>query len=1033
MTVDVATENQTNVSWQSLLPAAKALFEARAFSEAEAAYQEIIEAVPKHLVANLGASRCARERGDRSASLAYLNAAALEHPAHVGLQMERATDLQALLCIDEAEATYKSVIEIVPDHTPAYRALGHCARRRGDRRASMHILRSAIKAVPADPWLRIELATDLRELGELDAAEEACRQALALAPCNAQAHIGLGQCARRRGDRRASLHMLRSAITAVPADPWLRIELATDLRELGELDAAEEACRQALALAPRNAQAHIGLGQCARRRGDRRASTHILRSAITAVPADPWLRIELATDLRELGELDAAEEACRQALALAPSNAQAHIGLGQCARRRGDRRASARILRSAMTAVPADPWLRIELAADLRELGLLDEAEANYFEVLSMSSTNVHAHLGLGICARIRGDRASALAHFRTANRLNPNNAAPLLEIALEQREAGDAEDALQTAREVLVCHPTNGQAAMSIGFTERYRGSHSSALDAFRVAHSINPGQAGPLVAMAQQARLLNRQEDYDRYLAQAASVEPGNVSVIVLLAETAILAADFDTALKIYKRAIDQDTGRLEFHLGVAEALASIGKVDEALAELASLQEARGAISAIYSKRLSLLRRSGHFIAARRLAIEATTVAPHAFQNWVQRFYSELQLASKTDLEKYLGQVRASDVHQRATLACLNGLFQESQWQYQQALDFYAEAADLNPNDSAVHQHLARVKTLTFDLEGARRHLRKFSQMTSYKIKLQQKSCNISQSLYGQILEEFSLDRKLAEALRRLQDVQPSTRIGELYRYILEYPDSTAVAIGLMVALRQAGTFSWTPGIPLGGLKCIPQSVIQFWDSEDPPQDVTGLMRSWQELNPEFFYKLLNEKTATQYLARRHPPQVLKAFQTVSEPARKSDIFRLAWLALEGGVYVDADDRCLAPLNAILPNDAELVLYQEDVCSIGNNFIAARPGHPVIQEALQLAVQAIHRGDVDNVWLSSGPGLLTRVLAEHLATLAKNQVRMPAGILILNLQRIFHHIAMHCTLGYKHSVRHWVVGAFTKRRSAT
>ena len=67
------------------------------------------------------------------------------------------------------------------------------------------------------------------------------------------------------------------------------------------------------------------------------------------------------------------------------------------------------------------------------------------------------------------------------------------------------------------------------------------------------------------------------------------------------------------------------------------------------------------------------------------------------------------------------------------------------------------------------------------------------------------------------------------------------------------------------------------------------------------------------------------------------------------------------------------LSRLTTILQVEAPtLVVHQEDYGSIGNNFIAATPDHPVLIRALEMATIAIKRGDTDLVWLSTGPGLL-------------------------------------------------------------
>jgi tetratricopeptide (TPR) repeat protein len=932
----------------------------------------------------------------------------------------------------EAEAAYRATLEDVPQQLSANIGASRCARKRGDREASVAYLVTVLSANPTNISLRIELATDLRELGQLDAAEEQGRQAVALAPRNIYTHLSLGHCARKRGDRPAAMAIFQSAVAIAPSEPAPRIELAAELRELGQLEAAEEQCRQALALASGNVYAHLGLGHCARKRGDRAAAMAIFQTAVALAPSEPAPRIELAADLRELGQLEAAEEQCRQALALASGNVYAHLCLGHCARKRGDRLAAMAIFQTAAALAPSEPAPRIELAADLRELGQLDAAEEQCRQALALAPSYLYAHLGLGHCARKRGDRRAAMAWFQLASRANPREAAPWLEIAVEQRDAGDPDAAIRTARDVLANDPYNPQAWMSIGMSERYACRHEAALAAFSEANHASPTNAASLVEMAVEHRMLGRQAACNELLAKAFTCDPTNVTVIHLLAEQAMLACDAVATEAIYAKALEAQPGELAFHLGIAEARARQGKLAEGLAALAALDESRGPAPAISAKRISLMHQSGDYFGALHLATQETALAPHAFDHWVQRFSLEIFVGSNVEIESCLSHLHPGTLHQRATVAHLHGIFAEGQWRYADAIRYYDMAAGMNPSDNGIQHSLVRSKLLTFDLAGAQRHLRRFCDRTAYITRLQKKSPNMSQSLYGQLLEDFSLDHALAGSLAATQTIPPWLRIPALRRAVLNNPDSTGAAIALMIAVRQAGAFARVVDHPSEPDSPISKRIMQFWDSEDLPPDVDRLMRSWGDRNPDHTIHVFSDRTARDYLKRRHPNSVLAAYRRIQEAAQKSDIFRLAWLAAEGGVYADADDRSLRPLATVIPGNADLVMYQEDVASIGNNFIAARPGHPVIVQALTRAVEAINRGDTDNVWLSTGPALLTRALATHLATSDTDQLAVPKGIHVLDRRNLNHAVAMNCMLGYKNSQRNWANSVFAKRRRA-
>jgi hypothetical protein len=311
----------------------------------------------------------------------------------------------------------------------------------------------------------------------------------------------------------------------------------------------------------------------------------------------------------------------------------------------------------------------------------------------------------------------------------------------------------------------------------------------------------------------------------------------------------------------------------------------------------------------------------------------------------------------------------------------------------------------------------------------LRIFCEQTAPATRLQGKSLNISQSHFGQIIDEYSMDGPLLAELAALQEQPPDLRAAGLLTIVRSQPDSTAAAISLMVALRQAGRLALAARCPAADA-VLPRCLAQFWDTPAPPADVTALMATWREKNPAIETARFDDAAARTFLRAHLPRPVLTAYLRVREPAQKADIFRLAYLTAQGGIYADADDRCLRPLEDLLEGGPELVLYQEDHGTLGNNFIAARAGHPVLAHALSLAVHAINRGDTDNVWLATGPGLLTRAFAWFLAQRGTDGV-LPPGVFVLDRRELFRVIAIHCSAGYKKTERHWSNSAFGRRRA--
>jgi tetratricopeptide (TPR) repeat protein len=91
------------------------------------------------------------------------------------------------------------------------------------------------------------------------------------------------------------------------------------------------------------------------------------------------------------------------------------LARGYAARRANDRQTALASFKQAMAIDPRDIRARLEIAAELREMSRLDEAEVGYQAVLAEQPNQLQALLGLGYCARRRGDRVAALAHFQAA------------------------------------------------------------------------------------------------------------------------------------------------------------------------------------------------------------------------------------------------------------------------------------------------------------------------------------------------------------------------------------------------------------------------------------------------------------------------------------------------------------------------------------------------------------------------------------------------------------------------------------------
>jgi mannosyltransferase OCH1-like enzyme len=203
-----------------------------------------------------------------------------------------------------------------------------------------------------------------------------------------------------------------------------------------------------------------------------------------------------------------------------------------------------------------------------------------------------------------------------------------------------------------------------------------------------------------------------------------------------------------------------------------------------------------------------------------------------------------------------------------------------------------------------------------------------------------------------------------------------------------------------------------PLGPYEKPPRRIIQFWNDLDRlPKDVEGCIDSWSKLKAQGFeIFLFDECRARAFIAQRLGNRYEQAYDRCYHPAMQSDYFRLCYILVEGGLYVDADDVYQGMDIDYLFTDSRLkvnplcydstmdrmvphsVFIQPGSNSSGwifyfnNNPLIAGRNHPLVQRALSSATTSIERqvtGIFPEIQSTTGPGNLTKSIfaasAEH------------------------------------------------------
>jgi mannosyltransferase OCH1-like enzyme len=190
-------------------------------------------------------------------------------------------------------------------------------------------------------------------------------------------------------------------------------------------------------------------------------------------------------------------------------------------------------------------------------------------------------------------------------------------------------------------------------------------------------------------------------------------------------------------------------------------------------------------------------------------------------------------------------------------------------------------------------------------------------------------------------------------------------------------------------------------------PRTIVQFWhDLRRLPHDVNECVASWTRWESSgFTHRLFDQRAAKAFIRGALGARHERAFERCYHPAMQSDYFRLCYLQVEGGFYIDADDACVGTGLSWLFEDGRLKLQPlcYDIASgvmvkpsvflcagaydpnwifyFNNNPLIASQGHPIIELALSQATSLLELAGEDElpeIQATTGPGNLSRSIFE-------------------------------------------------------
>ncbi|MDR3404796.1 MAG: tetratricopeptide repeat protein [Chthoniobacter sp.] len=321
----------------------------------------------------------------------------------------------------DAEALYRQILAVQPNHADALHFLGVIAHQSGRNDLAVDHIRKSIALKPGNHAAHSNLATALAQRGQLEEALGEYRLAIELKPEDTAAHFNLGNALLRQGRPDEASVAYQRALQFKPDFTEVYVNLGTALKEMGRLDEAIAAFRRAIAIDPNFAAAHNNLGNALTEAGLSAEACAVCRRAIQLHPNYAEAYSNLGNALARLAQWDEAASAFERALQLKPDNSADYYHLGNALKGQNRDEEAAHAFRRSVQLNPNFAEAYNNLGNTLTRLDRHDEAVAALKRALELKPNDATAYGNLGTSLVEQGQIDAALAAFRRAKQLMPD------------------------------------------------------------------------------------------------------------------------------------------------------------------------------------------------------------------------------------------------------------------------------------------------------------------------------------------------------------------------------------------------------------------------------------------------------------------------------------------------------------------------------------------------------------------------------------------------------------------------------------
>ena len=322
-----ASRRAETAAVSNALKAALEHYHAGRLLQAEAIYQQVLQADPHHPEALHFLGVIALHRGRNEIAIELIGKALLFKPDYAEAHNNLGLVLKDQGMLVEAVEHYQQALSIKPNFAEAHNNLGIALKDQGQLDKAVWHYHEALSIKPDFALAHSNFGFALQAQGKLDEAVEQCCKAIALKPDFAEAHANLGSALQKQGKLAETVEHYRKALSLKPDFTEAHSNLGVVLQAQGKLDEAVGHYYQALSINPNYAEAHNNLALALQAEGKLDEALESYHKALSINQNYVEAYNNQGNTFKDQGRLNEAIESYHRAILLKPDYVEARSNL----------------------------------------------------------------------------------------------------------------------------------------------------------------------------------------------------------------------------------------------------------------------------------------------------------------------------------------------------------------------------------------------------------------------------------------------------------------------------------------------------------------------------------------------------------------------------------------------------------------------------------------------------------------------------------------------------------------------------------